>query len=244
MHSRLASVTLLLQAGELSIVNAPAPHNARPEGERHDFFEELQQLVDKAQVKRPFAIVGDFNARLHGRLMGEEDVIGSYVYGEGWRFIGEDTDNRQLLADFCKSNELLISNKWFTHPPGKQVTYKEPGTKHLPCNNYSWDPQDFAHIDFCLTPRCWRNSCATVFSQPRANLDSDLFPLAACLRVKLGAKPKPAKYIRWDFRQASQTSLDDMNGAIEQQLNSSQRVVTNTTDKWEDLSKVYLAAID
>ena len=35
-----------------------------------------------------------------------------------------------------------------------------------------------------------------------------------------------------------------MNGAIEQQLNSCQRVVTNTTDKWEDLSKVYLAAID
>ena len=34
-----------------------------------------------------------------------------------------------------------------------------------------------------------------------------------------------------------------MNGAIEQQLNSSQRVVTNTTDKWEDLSKVYLVAM-
>ena len=62
--------------------------------------------------------------------------------------------------------------------------------------------------------------------------------------MKIGVKPKPAKYIRWDFRQASQTSLDDMNGAIEQQLNNSQRVVTNTTDKWEGLSKVYLAAID
>ena len=78
-----------------------------PEGERHDFFEELQHLVDKVQAKGPFAIVGDFNARLHGRLMGEEDVIGSCVYGKGWRFIGEDTDNRQLLVDFCKSNDCL-----------------------------------------------------------------------------------------------------------------------------------------
>ena len=86
-HSRLASITLLSQAGELSIVNVHAPHNARPEGERHDFFEELQHLVDKVQAKGPFAIVGDFNARLHGRLMGEEDVIGSCVYGKGWRFI-------------------------------------------------------------------------------------------------------------------------------------------------------------
>ena len=218
-------------------------HIMRGQRERHHFFEELQHLADKVQAKGPFAIVGDFNARLHGRLMGEEDVIGSCVYGKRWRFTGEDTDNRQLLVDFCKSNDLRISNTWLTHPPGKQVTYKEPRTKHLPCNNHSWDPQDFAEIVFCLTPRRWRNSSTTVFSSRRANLDSDHFPLVACVPFKLGAKPKPAKYIRWDFRQASQTSLDDMNGAIEQQLNSSQRVVTNTTDKWEDLSKVYLVAI-
>ena len=31
VHSRLACVTLLLQSGELSIVNAHAPHSARPE---------------------------------------------------------------------------------------------------------------------------------------------------------------------------------------------------------------------
>ena len=51
VHSRLASVTLLLQAGELSIVNAHVPH-ARPEGEGHDLFEQLQHLVDKVNRRK------------------------------------------------------------------------------------------------------------------------------------------------------------------------------------------------
>ena len=67
-------------------MNAHAPHNARPEEERQDFFDELKHTVDKVQAKGPFVIVGDFNARLHGRLMGEGDVIGPFVYGKGLEF--------------------------------------------------------------------------------------------------------------------------------------------------------------
>ena len=236
VHSRLACVTLLLQAGELSIVNAHAPHNARPEEERQDFFDELQHTVDKVQAKGPFVIVGDFNARLHGRLMGEGCVTGPFVYGKGWSFVGEDTDNRQLLVDFCRSNELLIAIK--------QVTYKEPGTKQLPYANQDWDPQEFAQIDFCLAPMRWRNSCITVFSQPRANLDSDHFPLVTCLRVKLGAQPKPARYIKWDFRQATLDNVENMNKAIEQQVDNPLSMEGSSTDIWEDLSKIFLMAID
>ena len=60
--------------------------------------------------------------------------------------------------------------------------------------------------------------------------------------MKLGAQPKPTKYIKWNFRQASPESLDDVNMAIEQQIGGT--VGTNSTDMWEDLSRIYLAAID
>ena len=88
VHSRLACVTMLLQSGELSIVNALAPHKARPEEERHDFFEELQHVVDRVQAKGPFVVIDGFNARLHRRLLGEGDVIGPFVYGKSWQSVG------------------------------------------------------------------------------------------------------------------------------------------------------------
>ena len=69
----------------------------RGQRERHHFFEELQHLVDKVQAKGPFAIVGDFNARLHGRLMGEEDVIGSCVCTVS----GGDSQGRTLTIVSC-----------------------------------------------------------------------------------------------------------------------------------------------
>ena len=78
--------------------------------ERHDFFEELQHVVESVQAKGPFVVIGHLNARLHGRLLGEGDVIGPFVYGKGWQSVGEDTSNRQLLMDSCGSNDLLKAN--------------------------------------------------------------------------------------------------------------------------------------
>ena len=49
--------------------------------------------------------------------------------------IGDETENRFLLVDFCKTNSLIVANTWFKHPPGKQVTYKEPHTKVLNDDN-------------------------------------------------------------------------------------------------------------
>ena len=57
VHSRLACVTLLLQSGELSIVISHAPHKARPEEERHDFFEELQHAIDSVQANGPSVVI-------------------------------------------------------------------------------------------------------------------------------------------------------------------------------------------
>ena len=71
-NSRLASITLLTAAGELTVINCYVPQNGRPEAERRAFFQELNSLVEKVQQKGPFLLVGDFNARLHGKLHGEE----------------------------------------------------------------------------------------------------------------------------------------------------------------------------
>ena len=101
--------------------------------------------------------------------MDEGAVIGPFVYSQGWPFIGGDTDNRQLLVDFCISNDLLVANTWYQQPPGKQVTYKEPGTKSLPSTNTNWNPQELAQLDFCLAPSAGE-TLASRFSANRARI--------------------------------------------------------------------------
>ena len=64
IHSRLATITLLLASGEVTIVNTRVPHSGRPEEERQARFDELQQLVERVQNKRPFIVIGDMNSRL------------------------------------------------------------------------------------------------------------------------------------------------------------------------------------
>ena len=165
------------------------------------------------------------------------------MFGKGWAAVGEDTDNRFLLVNFCRANDLLVANTWYQQPAAKQATSKEPGTHWLPPANAIWDPADFAQLDFCLVPRRWRNSCKHIHSQPRANLDSDHFPSVVCLQIKLGARRKLTRRPRWEFQQATTAQIDAMNGAIDTML-TSMRLHQDPTGQWGALSTLYTQAID
>ena len=244
-HSRLAWV---LASGELTIVNTHAPRNGRSEEERQAHFDELQQIVGKTPAQRTFCrnrgpqLLPSWQT---GRRGDEEDVLGRHIYEKGSRDIGEeDTANRFLLIDLCKANNLIVANTWFLHPPDRQVTYREPHTKILTDTNSDWSPQDFAQFDLYLIPQRWRISCTDMYRQPRANLDSDHFPLVVCTRVKLGAKSKSAKNARWDFANASQESIAAMNREIEERLDRTNLQGGGVSQVWEQLSNTYIKAIE
>ena len=100
VNSRIASVSLLMAAGELHIINTYVPQNARPEDERRAHFDQLHTHTESLKCKGTLVVVGDFNSRLHGKLFGEADVLGPYMYGKGCQAIGEDADNRFLFLEF------------------------------------------------------------------------------------------------------------------------------------------------
>jgi len=82
INSRIACISLLIQGGELKHrIHTYVPQNARPEDERRDHIEKLQQAISQIARKGPFVVLGDFNSRLQGRLHGEEDVLGPRMFG-------------------------------------------------------------------------------------------------------------------------------------------------------------------
>ena len=62
-------------------------------------------------------IFGDLNARIHSRLNGEEPWIGEHVFGRGKAYLDsqseEGLENRELVMDFCMSNDYLVMNAFF-----------------------------------------------------------------------------------------------------------------------------------
>ena len=69
-------------------------------------FKELETYLDKYTRQGPTLVLGDFNARLHGRLRAEEQVLGPHLYGLGYNraltsgeghWEKQDKTNRELL---------------------------------------------------------------------------------------------------------------------------------------------------
>ena len=202
---------------EVSILNRSAPQSGRPEEERQGFFDLVHHQIDLVKSKGLF-VMGDFNARMHGRLRGEKTVLGPLLFGRGLAAIGDDSSNRQMLVDLCVANDLLVATTWFQHPHGQQASYKVPGTKQLLAGSDSWNSAEFAQLDFCLMLVRWPNASHNVYNKPRANLDSDHFPLHVHIVAKLGAKPKDSKRTRWAFDSATPEQVASMNREIDRKL--------------------------
>ena len=60
------------------------------------FFTKFEDLLLEQAEGNMHIAGGDFNTRLHGRLRGEGDVIGQYIFGRGEKFIRTlSRDNRE-----------------------------------------------------------------------------------------------------------------------------------------------------
>ena len=96
----------------------------------------------------------------------------------------------------------------------------------------------------CTSARRWRNTCTDLHTQPRANLDSDHFPVVVSFRIKLGGHRRQVKHTTRNFRGATQPQIEAMNSAIAQELSTNLHCVGDSTTRWDNLQQVYLRSID
>jgi endonuclease/exonuclease/phosphatase family metal-dependent hydrolase len=90
--------------------------------ETTEFYDEIQEVIDKANKKDHLIIAGDFNARI-----GNQPVGG--CIGSG----GEPTTNNngRLLTDFCIFNNLKITHSFFRHKNIHRHTWEARGLKSV-----------------------------------------------------------------------------------------------------------------
>ena len=88
------------------IMNLHAPHRGRPNDEKQNFWDILSHQCEVHAGSAPCFIVGDMNARIHGRQVSEFDIMGHHTFGRGAGYAqempGDQLENRQYLVDFCR----------------------------------------------------------------------------------------------------------------------------------------------
>ena len=86
---------LSMHGNPLVIIPRYLPHDAvlqHIQPKRTAAWEELQDTISKITEANNFIVCGDFNAALHHRNEGEEDVIGQHVLGQGRLFLATRED--------------------------------------------------------------------------------------------------------------------------------------------------------
>jgi len=246
---RLVSVVLNTAPRVLTVICAYIPQSGRPEDEPSSTFDELSRAVSQASHRGITIVLGDFNARLHGRLRGESDILGPEIFGSGvGRLLAPDrgeapSSNRDMLMALCAEHGLRVMNTWFRKPDSHRVTFVAPGVGTLPPGRSGWDPAEFAVLDLCLVSSRWKGVVRDVRSRPSAGLPSDHFPLEIEVLVKLGASRATAPIKRWDFRTATEEQVQGFDAAVLEAADGV-RDASSVQEAWETLERTVNEALD
>ena len=152
---RMAYVKFTVLGGSMALFCVYAPHNAKPQAERVEFYVRLDEEYRACSSICGKLIAGDLNARLGHAELGEEDVIGQHTFGR--RAVHQvELPNRELLLEFCVNAGVCVANTFFDAAPRNTVTFMEPDT----CTIDAITPQKYNVLDFVLADTiCFPHVC-------------------------------------------------------------------------------------
>ena len=167
----------------------PQEVRERRSKDKEQFYSDLQRAGENTSNSGPTIYAGDFNARLHAQLPGEEGYIGKHIYGRGAIYLrGTNTstkENREHFINWLMENDLFVANTRFSKPKEKLITYREPKAGE----GTSVEQADcFNQVDFIVTPNRWKNAITDVSSAMDAALPSDHYPLIAKVCTRLATR--------------------------------------------------------
>ena len=178
VSDRIVLAKLNTKPVALNIIQIYAPTSKSSEDEIEKFYIDLQAVKDKIPPREICIIMGDFNAKLGE---GKEPESGIGPYG-----LGERNERGDLLASFCRANNLLVTNTCFNQPYRRRYTWISPGD----CFK---NQIDYIHIG-----KEWKSTVLNAKSRPGADCDTDHTLVAATFRLKAYKKEKPKVKAKFD----------------------------------------------
>ena len=160
--------------------------------------------------------MGDWNAKIGCCV--EQPMAGDYGL--------ENRNERDLLADWCRENSMVVTNTWFKNHPRHLYTWRCLGD--LTRNQ----------IDYVLSSKRSRNSILNCKTYPQADCNTDHILLGATLRLKLKTCTKSKVTLKKDYSLYKQKKIiKNIYTKTETALLKQQVVDNNDVNEWYELLK-------
>ena len=110
-------------------VQCYAPQSKRLEEEVDQFYNLLQDIIDKIPQRDDLFVIGDFNAKVGGLNSQYPEVVGMHSNVKR----GHNKRGKKLMT-FCSRNSFAITNTFFKHR--RKYTWVSPDAKTLNTVDY------------------------------------------------------------------------------------------------------------
>ncbi|KAL6582642.1 hypothetical protein OROMI_004720 [Orobanche minor] len=131
------SIKLVTGDEFLTIISAYAPQVGLDASIKQEFWEDLEEVVERIPMGEKLIIGGDLNGHVGVSRDGFESVHGGFGFGDR-------NEAGNGILDFALAYDLGIMNTWFEKRDSHLVTYRNGGTA--------------SQIDFFLVRNVWRKS--------------------------------------------------------------------------------------
>lgn len=180
INDRLILIKLKTKNRDITILQVYAPTTAAPDEEIEDFYNNLQETIEKVKKSDILIIMGDFNAKVGKETAKEEKYI------KGPYSIGQRNERGERLIQLCQEHNLIITNTIFQQHPRRLYTWTSP------------DGNTRNQIDFILTQQKWRSAITSTKTLPGADCDTDHELLVADFKLRLKTKKNETHPIRFE----------------------------------------------
>lgn len=177
---RLVGASFKMVEGSLDVLQVYAPDTSYSDDEYQRFLDEIQYWLDRVKRNSKIILMGDFNAKI-GSEANEvwPEAVGKYG-------LGEKNGRGEMLMQFCAINELVISNSFFKHRPGRRATWISP------------DGQTRNQIDYIIVSKEVMKSTTNSRVYNSADVGSDHSLLMANINIATRkpkkSRPSPRRY--------------------------------------------------
>ena len=110
---RLIMVKVSAMPVDMVIIQVYMPTTDHEDDEIEQLYEQIEEIIGKQKGRENVIVMGDFNAVVGEGSEGK--VIGKYG-------LGTRNDRGQMLVEFCKKNQLVITNTWSQQEKRRRYT--------------------------------------------------------------------------------------------------------------------------
>ena len=117
ISDRIISARFYSRYTKTSIIQVHAPTNGADVEAKDEFYDQLQKVIDSVPKHGILILMGDWNAKVGKRQVGEGCVMGK----EALKCVRNDNGVR--FVDFCATNSLVITTTSFPHKDIHKYTW-------------------------------------------------------------------------------------------------------------------------